>query len=62
MKKECRFCRSVSNPEAPYCDACGFEFAPERRAPPGKATWKGRMIAIGSGLVVAVAFRLLRPQ
>jgi hypothetical protein len=68
MRKECRQCRSISNAEAPYCEACGCDFEPTPETSQssiqwfGKpATWKGRMIAIGSGLSAAAVFQLVRP-
>jgi hypothetical protein len=27
MVKQCRHCRTVTNDEAPYCDACGCDFS-----------------------------------
>jgi hypothetical protein len=67
MRKECRHCRTVSQAPAPYCEACGCDFDPEpvQAAPRiqwfGKpASWKGRLIAIGSGLLVAIVIQLIR--
>jgi hypothetical protein len=58
MRKECRHCRTVNNAEAPYCDACGCDF--EREVLSHRASWSGRAIAIGSGLVAAIILQLLR--
>jgi hypothetical protein len=27
MRKQCADCRTVTNAEAPYCDACGYDFS-----------------------------------
>ncbi len=60
MRKQCRQCRSTTNPEAPYCEACGCVFVPATPVDRQAACWQGRVIAIASGLIVAVFFRLLQ--
>lgn len=46
-KKRCRYCHSMTNAEAPCCEACGFEFASTPLALRFPAPWKGRVIAAG---------------
>jgi hypothetical protein len=65
MRKQCRECRSTTNAEAPYCDACGCVFAEVQPVLLHAASWKGRIIAIAFGaiafgLLAAVVFKLLQ--
>ena len=57
MKQECRQCRTTTDSDAPYCDACGCEFTETPTPPRGKATWKGRAVAIACGLVAGVILK-----
>jgi hypothetical protein len=46
MRKQCRHCRSTTNAEAPYCDACGCVFAEVPPVLRYQANWKGFVAAI----------------
>ena len=59
-KKRCRYCRSTTNAQAPCCDACGFDFTAIPFALRFRASWKGRMIAGGTGMVAAAMVWFLR--
>ena len=62
MRKQCRECRTTTGDAAPYCEACGCQF---RNVPPlllHRATWKGRLVAIISGLLVAVITQALHSE
>lgn len=59
MRKQCRHCRSTTNTDAPYCDACGCVFAEVPPRLPHAAFWSSRVIAIALGLLVAVIFNVL---
>ena len=53
--KRCLECHSMSSADAPYCDACGYQF----RARPETRRWKYRLAAALTGLAVAVARQYL---
>ncbi len=57
MSKQCPQCRTMMNPEAPYCDACGCTF-PAARVPQMALDLKALIgtLAIVGILVVAIAF------
>ena len=62
MTKQCRECRTTTSDAVPYCEACGCQF---RNVPPlllHRATWKGRLVAIISGLFVAVITQALHSE
>ena len=61
MRKQCRECRSTSNVEAPYCDACGCSFAGVSPLPDAQNKWQGRVISIvcGSVLLAAAVYQAL---
>jgi hypothetical protein len=58
--KQCRHCRSMTNAAAPCCDACGFDFTGTPLALRFQASWKGRIIAAGTGLLAAAMMWFLR--
>jgi hypothetical protein len=52
----------MTNSEAPYCDACGGEFpyaAPPSLSRNHPATWKGRLVAVACGLLVAAFVHIM---
>jgi hypothetical protein len=60
-RKQCRYCLSMTNTEAPCCEACGFDFTATPQALRFQAPWKGRMIAAGTGLFAVAMVWFLRP-
>jgi hypothetical protein len=49
----------MTNAEAPYCSACGYQFHRDQALPRHKATWKGRIAAIFCGLIAGIIVRFL---
>ena len=59
MSKPCPECRSMMNPEAPHCDACGCPFPPAP-APQMAIDLKAFIGALVVFAVFVVAFAFLR--
>jgi hypothetical protein len=54
MRKECAVCRSVTNSDAPYCEACGCDFGKVPALVKQGPSWLGRiLIALAVGLLAA---------
>jgi hypothetical protein len=57
MPKQCAECRTVTNSEAPYCDACGYTF-PKPVVP--TMTWDLKMflgvLAMAAIAIIVVGF------
>jgi hypothetical protein len=59
MKKQCRDCLTVSNSEAPYCDACGCQFWKVPAAPLQLSSdWKYRTLAVVAAAFAVAALHL----
>jgi hypothetical protein len=63
VTKQCAECHSMTNAEAPYCDACGYVFPYVSRLRVShqqrNATLKGRIVAIIFGFVAAAITQAL---